>query len=276
MNVVKPTRMLLVAALVATLGACATVPPGPPPDVVRLQNDLDRLHSDPRIASNAGAELGNADAAVDVLSRNARTLGPREYQQGVYIADKLIRIAEASALARDAEQRGTALGIERERLLATTVPATRRDVIVTTTEAPPPIVRNDGELMPRARAELVAMQERLPGIESSLDARGLIVRFGDFMFEPGTANLVPRAEQSLDSVARVLRTDNDASITIEGYGNTSLALQRANAVRDYLDARNVDVSRIHARSVQMIAARDDVRGGANAPRVDIVIRSDLQ
>jgi len=269
-------RLVLVAAIAGLIGACATVPSGPPPEVVRLQNDLDRLHSDPRIASNAGAELGNADAAVDVLARNARTLEPREYQQGVYIADKLVQIAEASALARFAEHHGMELGAERERLLArATVPTTRRDVVVTTT-TPTRIVRDDrGELMPRARAELVAMQEQLPGVESSLDARGLTVRLGDFMFQPGTAILMPQAEQSLDSVARVLRSDNDAGVAIEGYGDSGLALQRANAVRDYLDARDVDVRRINARSVAMVSSRDGRMARADQ-RVDIVIRSDLQ
>ena len=208
------------------------LPPGPPPDVVRLQNNLDRLHSDPRIANNAGTELANADAAVDVLSRNARTLPPREYQQGVYIADKLIGIAEASALARFAEQRGSELGMERERLLARNVAVvpgtTTTRTVVTETGAPTTIVTEtpadrpvavirtrDGQVIPQSRAELMAMQNQLPGIESRLDARGLVIRLGDYMFEPGRDDLTPTAEQSLDSVARVLRSDTDAGIIVD-------------------------------------------------------------
>ena len=95
-------RLLMATAVALFVAGCATVPPGPPPDVVRLENDLDRLHHDPRIADYAGTELGNADAAVDVLARNARALDEHGYAQGVYIADKLVRIAEASALAKRA------------------------------------------------------------------------------------------------------------------------------------------------------------------------------
>ena len=267
---------LLAGAVALMMAACATVPPGPPPEIVRLQSELNRLHGDPRIADNAGPELANADAAVDLLARNARTLDTRSYAQGVYIADKLVGIAEASALARYAEQRGMQLGAERERLLAREV---RSSTVIT--ETPTRIVRqpvreavirdDGGQLVPRDRAELLAMQDRMAGVESRVDARGLVIRLGDFMFEPGRAALTPTAEQSLDSVARVLRTDADAGIAVEAYGPDGLAVQRANAVRDYLDARGVDGSRIATRSV---AHRDSL--AANDRRVEIVIRGDYR
>jgi outer membrane protein OmpA-like peptidoglycan-associated protein len=281
----RTSNSLTALAIGATmfLAACATVPPGPPPDVVRLQSDLDRLHSDPRIANNAGAELANADAAVDVLARNARTLDSRAYTQGVYIADKLVGIAEATALARYAEQRGTELGIERDRLLAQNEAHTT--TIVTTTTASPPVVRTDappevvretvrddsGALVPRSRAELETMQQQMPGVESRLDARGLVVRLGEYNFEPGRAELTPTAEQSLDGVARVLASDGDAGITVEAFGADGLASARAAAVRDYLDARGVDGSRIASRTVDY---RDEL--ARNDRRVDIVIRGDYR
>jgi len=272
-------QWLLATAVALSVAGCATVPPGPPPEVVRLQSELDRLHGDPVIADNGGTELANADAAVDVLSRNARSLDAQSYDQGVYIADKLIGIAEASALARAAEQRGAELGIERERLVAQ---AARTDAGTTTvvTTVPQRVVRtdtvvrtDDGEFVPRARAELMAMQDQLPGVESRLDARGLVIRLGDYMFEPGRAELTPTAEQSLDAVARVLRNDTDAGIAVEAFGADGLADRRADSVRDYLDARGVDESRIATRRVG--PATPGVLA-ANDRRVDIVIRSDIR
>ncbi|HEX5122926.1 MAG TPA: OmpA family protein [Rhodanobacteraceae bacterium] len=280
------SKTLCALAVGATLflGACATVPPGPPPDVVRLQSDLDRLHSDPRIANNAGPELANADAAVDVLARNARVLDARAYTQGVYIADRLVGIAEATALARYAEQRGTELGVERERLL------TRSDVgttTIVTTDATPAVVRSDitpsapvvretirddgVALVPRERAELVAMQQQMPGVESRLDARGLIVHLDNYSFEPSRAELTPTAEQSLDGVARVLASDGDAGITVEAFGSDGLATARAASVRDYLDARGVDGARIASRTVGF---REGL--ARNDRRVDIVIQGDYR
>jgi outer membrane protein OmpA-like peptidoglycan-associated protein len=275
---------MLAGAIAALSVACATVPPGPPPDVVRLQNDLDRLHGDPRIAPNGGAELANADAAVDLLARNARTLDARAYSQGVYIADKLVGIAEASALARFAEQRGSELGIERERLMArgtvertTTVIA---DAPPTVVREAPPLVREDvirtrdGQLVTSGRAELIEMQNRMPGVESRLDARGLVVRLGDYMFEPNRAVLTPTAERQLDSVAAVLSADADAGIAVEAYGGDGLAPLRAAAVRDYLDARGVDGSRVAVRSIDGYASRGQLAD--NDRRVDIVIRGDYR
>ena len=66
------TKLGLTAALTALLGACATTPPGPPPEVVRLQAELDRLHNDPRIAPNAPNELRDADALVVSSARVTR------------------------------------------------------------------------------------------------------------------------------------------------------------------------------------------------------------
>jgi outer membrane protein OmpA-like peptidoglycan-associated protein len=280
--IATPRNLVLAATIAALAAACATVPPGPPPDVVRLQNDLDRLHADPRIAANGGAELANADAAVDVLARNARTLDARAYTQGVYIADKLVGIAEASALARFAEQRGAELGIERERLTARTTIIEPRRTTTIVTGAPPPtrvvregVVRTDtGELVPASRAELIAMQERMPGVESRLDSRGLVVRLGDFMFEPNRAELTPTAERQLDSVAAVLSADADAGISVEAYGGDGLAPMRAAAVRDYLDARGVDGARVAIRSVDTYATRGQLAD--NDRRVDIVIRGDYR
>ena len=284
----KTSKTLCALAVGATLflGACATVPPGPPPDVVRLQSDLDRLHSDPRIANNAGPELANADAAVDMLARNARVLDARAYTQGVYIADKLVGIAEATALARYAEQRGTELGVEREHLLVRNDAGTTT-IVTTRTDATPAVVRSDitppapvvretirddrVAVVPRERAELEAMQRQMPGVDARVDDRGLVVRLDEYTFEPGRAELTPTAEQSLDGVARVLASDGDAGITVEAFGSDRLATARAASVRDYLDARGVDGSRIASRTV-------DYREGLarNDRRVDIVIHGDYR
>jgi outer membrane protein OmpA-like peptidoglycan-associated protein len=291
----RPHHLLVSSALALAISSCATVPPGPPSEVVRLQTQLDRLHADPRIVDNAGPELNNADAAVDTLARNARSLDPASLQQGVYIADRLVQIAEASALARYEERRGTQLGIEREQLLAandratrvivatepTRVVTTRTEptrVVTTTTEQarvvtsePPRVVRTTGELMPLGRAELLALQEQLPGMESRLDVRGLVVRFGDFQFEPNRATLMPAAERSLDTLANALRAQPDTRVSIETYtgiNDANLGVERARAVSDYLDARGVDPARIEARPAPVPAG-----SGIVADRhVDVVIR----
>lgn len=247
--------------VVLALAGCASMPPATPPELVRLQSDLDQLHRDPRVVDYGGAELANADFAVNGLTRDYRTLDEATREQSVYVAGRLVQIAQASALARYAEQHGRDLGAERERLLANAAARV----------APPPPRRVAGEeWVAPERGTLMAIQSRLPNMESRLDARGLVVRLGEYQFQPGGSAPTPTAQQSLDRLARVLRDEPAARVSIEGIdsaGGHELALGRATAVRDYLDARGVDASRVSVRSV------DPYAPGVTAQerRVDVVI-----
>jgi len=248
-------------AIALTLTGCVSVPPAPPAEVVRLQNDLDRLHRDPRIVDNGGVELSNADIAVNSLARDYRLLGESEREQRVYVADRLVQIAEASGRARAAEQHSRDLGEERERLLAR---AGTRDVTAPVVVERRVVERS--EWLPPERRTLMAIQSQLPNMESQLDARGLVVRFSEYQFQPGRSEPTPTAERSLDQLARVLREEPAAHVAIEGIGGVDdrqLALARADAVRDYLDARGVEPARVTVRSADPSSVRDR--------RVDVVI-----
>src|SRR6478735_11877410 len=114
----KIPHLVFAVSSALALAACASTPRGPAPEVVRLQSELHRLHGDQRIAATAQVELANADAAVDTLVRDGRKLDRELFDHGVYLADRLIRTAEAEGLARFAEQHAQDLGREREQLLA--------------------------------------------------------------------------------------------------------------------------------------------------------------
>lgn len=260
---VRSLRFVLVGAVFGLCAACATIPSAPPPDVVRLQRELDRLHADPRIIDNAGSELGNADAAVDTLAHNTDMLDRHAYDQGVYVAGKLVQIAEASAMARYAERRGEQLGLERDRLLA----QVRTRAPAATIAAAP------GDALPPAQNELFAMQSRLGGVESRVDERGLVVRLGDFMFEPGRPALTRSGEQALDSLARALieRPRTTARIEEVDLAGADTPLLRATAVRNYLGARGVALARLDLRD--RYAARPPAVSGGET-HVDVVVRSD--
>lgn len=254
-------RAALSAALLG-LVACAAAPHGPSTDVVRLQQEQGRLHSDPRIAANGGAELANADAAVATLAQNARTLDAREYRQGVYLSGKLLQIAEASALARDAERRGERLGLERERLGAG---GTRHAVAMTNGE---PLRRDDRAPLQDDREHLFAMQRQLANSESRVDERGLVLRLAEYNFRSGGDDgLTATGESALTSLARVLGDEPHASARIVAFGDRGVPGDRALAVRDYLDAHGIDPSRLDLRS-----ARDDAPVGVARGDVLIIVR----
>jgi len=116
-----------------------------------------------------------------------------------------------------------------------------------------------------ARAELETMQGELGGLESRVDERGLVVRLGDFMFEPGHPELTPTAERSLDSLARAMQVKPNTQASIAGYGPNGDRSARAATVRDYLNARGVDLARLDLRG-----AAHGATTGADA-RVEIVV-----
>jgi outer membrane protein OmpA-like peptidoglycan-associated protein len=253
----RVARATFAVALLA-LGACAATPHGPPADVVRLQAEQDRLHADPRVAANGGAELANADAAVATLASNAHALSPRDYEQGVYLADKLLQIAEASALARDAERRGEQLAMERERVGA------RTSVALATGELRRRDVRGP---MQDDRERLFEMQRRLPNSESAVDERGLVVRLADFNFRNGDVGMTATGERSLESLARVLDDEPQTTVRIVAFGGRGEQRDRALAVRDYLAARGVERTRIDIR-----AATSETPAGGSPGDVLIVVR----
>ncbi|TCO41694.1 hypothetical protein [Dokdonella fugitiva] len=259
----EAARHALLFALVTGLGACAATPHVPRAEIVRLQQEQDRLHADPRVAANGGAELADADAALATLEAHARSLDTRSYEQGVYLTGKLQQVAEASALARDAERRGEQLGIEREHLAARGMRSSMSVAI-----AP------DGGLdmrerapLPDARARLFAIQRELVGSESSVDERGLVVRLADFNFGPGDSGLTATGERSLANLARALDGEPQAEVSIVAYGDPGAPRAHAQVVRRYLDAHGIDAARVAVHE-----ARHDMPPGGARGEVLVVVR----
>ena len=75
-------------AFALLLTGCVSVPPGPPPEIQRLQDQLGRLHGDPRIAPNAGVQnLEAVRLGVGQHAAEARGVVPQHPAQGA--AEKL-------------------------------------------------------------------------------------------------------------------------------------------------------------------------------------------
>src|SRR5450432_1613743 len=244
---------IAIATSMLALGACATVPPGPPPEVARLQNEMDRLHSDPRIAPNAPNELGEADAAVNMLVAEGRHIEPREYEHRIYIAERLAQTAEAAGLARYAEVRGQELGVERDRLLVNSRTHQLRDAQVATVNAlaAADAEHRDAQLARRdahaTQSEIDALRSDLANLQAQQTQRGFVVTLGDFLFEIDRADLKPGAARTLDQLVRALSDDPSSSIAIDGHTdstgsrehNLELSLRRAQAVMAYLAQHSI-------------------------------------
>ena len=289
MNAINSKMKITAASLLLGLMAgCATIPAGPPPEVVRLQNDLDRLHQDPRIAPNAPEELREADAAVSMLTAESRHLDAPVYEHRVYVADRLVRTAEAQGLARYAEVRAKDLGAERERLVAE---AHNRDlhnaqIVASTALATADAERRNAQLArsetQQTRAEMDALRADMQDLQAQQTQRGLMVTLGDYLFETGRADLKPGATRNIDGLVRVLRDDPDATMEIDGHTdavgnheyNVDLSLRRAEAVKDYLTSQGIDPRRVTTQGLgpdYPVASNSTEAGRQQNRRVEVIV-----
>lgn len=295
----KLRHAFLVVSSAALLGACASTPRGPAPEVLRLQSEIQRLQSDQRIASTAPVELGKADAAVATLARDGRRLDRELFDHGVYIADRLVRIAEAEGLARFAEQHAQTLGREREQLLSEArsrdlaiaradVNAARADVSAATEAARQAEQRAEAERMAANAARLDAESARaqLAELQAKETERGTVVTLGDVLFETNRSELKPGAARSLDQLAQALRSDDRGSVAIEGHTDSSgsrehnldLSLRRAQAVQSYLVGHGVASSRIRVSGMGPdfpVADNTTTSGRLQNRRVEVIVQNSV-
>jgi outer membrane protein OmpA-like peptidoglycan-associated protein len=284
------TKLALTAALTAGLGACATTPPGPPPEVVRLQNELNRLHDDPRIAPNAPNELRDADTLVSSLAMNGRNLEVRDYQHRIYIADRLIETAEAEGLARYAEVRAHDLGAERDRLLVDSRTHQLRNAQIAAADAQANAMeaREDANAAradaAASRSEAEVLRADLSDLQAQQTQRGFVVTLGDVLFEVDRAELKPGATRTIDQLANALNDDRRSTIAIEGHTdstgnpqhNVDLSLHRAEAVKSYLVQRGVDPARITTQGLgedYPVASNATEAGRQQNRRVEVVVQT---
>lgn len=287
LNSIKPLAAALVASL--ALAGCASTPDGAPSEVVRLQSELLRLETDSRIPPFADTELRDARNAVDALVLGYDDMDDESYLHNVYIADRLVKVAEAEGLAGYAEARTLDLGGEREALLlqARERQADAALALAAQERRNAELARADASLA-RAEAEeaylaLETMQVRLADLETRRTERGLVVTLGDVLFETDRAELKPGSQRTLQELVTALRESPNATVAIEGHTdstasaeyNDSLSDRRAAAVRSYLVSNGIDGTRITSRGLgedYPVASNDDAAGRQQNRRVELVIQ----
>jgi outer membrane protein OmpA-like peptidoglycan-associated protein len=285
-------RIAIAAAALGLLSSCASVPSGPPPDVVRLENEMSRLHNDPRIAPNATRELADADAAINVLATQGRHMEAREYEHDVYIAERLIQTAEAEGLARYAEVRAKDLGGERDRLMVSAKSRELRDARVATADAlaTADAERRDADMARQdaqtTHSEIASLRADLADLQAQQTQQGFVVTLGDFLFEVDRSELKPGAARTLDGLVHALSDDSGATVAIDGHTdatgsrdhNLDLSLRRAEAVRDYLAMHGINPARISTQGLgpdYPVASNSTEAGRQQNRRVEVIVQTSV-
>lgn len=141
------------------------------------------------------------------------------------------------------------------------------------------------------RQRRVAAEGRLQAALSSLDQlakvkeekRGVVITLnGSVMFATGKAELLPIAQQKLDEVAKALKDQGYKKLLIEGHtdsrgpdrDNQELSQKRAEAVRNHLVSRGIDINKTEALGLgesRPVADNNTEEGRAANRRVEIVV-----
>jgi outer membrane protein OmpA-like peptidoglycan-associated protein len=234
-------RRLSLGVAVALLAACAGAPKGPSPELQRLLSEVDRLQGDTRVAPYADTELKRADRAVQVLVDEGRRLRPVEYQQRLYVADKLVQIAEAEGMGRYAEARGLELGRERERLVAE---ARRLE-----------LERARGETasarMAAADARSIAERERMAAEQARRDSRKALSEAEQAKLAAADSEAIARMER--ERAAAALSGESDARL------NAAIAQSDAELARAAAQRARADAAQAQANNAQSQAELEKLR-----------------
>jgi outer membrane protein OmpA-like peptidoglycan-associated protein len=137
-----------------------------------------------------------------------------------------------------------------------------------------------GHKMDKQAAEI---KQTVPGATVVRQGEGILVKFDSgILFDVDKTDLKAAAKSNLTNLATSLQNNPQTNITIIGHTDTTgtadhnmdLSIRRAEAVRSYITANNVNGSRLSTLgkgSTEPIAPNSTVSGRAQNRRVEIVI-----
>jgi outer membrane protein OmpA-like peptidoglycan-associated protein len=296
----RPLTLIPIAAALLAAG-CASRSTMPP-ELVRLDQQLEMIQSDSRIAANAPDLVAESARSVESLQRDVRRLDDDEFNHRVYLTDRLIQTARAEGLAGYGDQQRRTLAMERESLqrdaAEARLAATRRQrdaaIAAAQYESQGRVAAEDAALVARMQADAAQqdaerarqraddLDAKLADLQAEKTAEGWNLTLGDVLFEVDKAVLKPGAERQLGALSEVLRDNPKATVQIEGHTdstgsaeyNQSLSERRAQAVERYLVAQGIDTSRIDSRGLGAaypVSSNDTSAGRSQNRRVDVLI-----
>ena len=258
------TRISSVAALALLVGCASN--PTTTPELERARDAVDKVASMPDSSTLASAELKEAQETLRKAEEAARENEPdAEVAHLAYVAEQQAGIAEAKM--NEAKALEDTKNAEADRNAAL-LEARERDVAEAERRAD------------RAEADAAAAWREVE--EAQETARGLVLTFGDMLFDTGGSTLKPGAQLLLDKLAAYLQQNPGAHAIIEGHTdnvgsdtmNQALSERRAAAVAAALQARGITGDRLETMGLgesYPVATNDTSAGREENRRVEVVL-----
>ena len=258
------TRIASVAALALLVGCASN--PTTTAELERARDAVDKVASMPDSSTLASAELKEAQETLRKAEEAARENEPdADVAHLAYVAEQQAAIAEAKM--NEAKALEDTKNAEADRNAAL-LEARERDVAEAERRAD------------RAEADAAAAWGEVE--EAQETARGLVLTFGDMLFDTGGSTLKPGAQLLLDKLAAYLQQNPGAHAIIEGHTdnvgsdtmNQALSERRAAAVAVALQARGITGDRLETMGLgesYPVATNDTSAGREENRRVEVVL-----
>jgi len=259
-------KVVIASVLFAMLGACASTPM-PTAALDTARNAVHSAEADPNVPKYAALELETAKTNLQMAEAAALNKKADQVEQPAYLAMQNARLAQARASAKADDARVLAGTAERDQIQ---LAARNREI------------ENARATAAAASAKSSSLQAEIDALKAEQTARGLVITFGDVLFDTGKAELNPSAKPRLDQLAQVLREQPHRLVQVDGFTdntgsdalNMELSRNRAMAVESSLLARGIDSTRITATGYGKsfpVASNKDASGRQLNRRVEVII-----
>jgi outer membrane protein OmpA-like peptidoglycan-associated protein len=275
-------------ALVIALAACSSAPTTTSL-LDQTRSDYMAAQNNPSVAQYAQVEFRQASAALDRANEAAaRKDDAAQVDKLAYIAKQRIAVAQEVAKQKSAEQSVADSGRQRDqiRLEARTAEAdqAKRSAEQSKADADAARMQADSQLNATrdAQAKADALAAQLADLQAKQTERGIVITFGDVLFNTDQAVLTEGGQRTVRKLADVLTQNPDRSVMVEGFTdstgsaahNLELSQRRAESVRSALMGMGVEGTRVATRGygeAYPIAGNDTAGNRQLNRRVEIVL-----
>jgi outer membrane protein OmpA-like peptidoglycan-associated protein len=291
----KITFIPALLSLTLLMAACSSAPTTTSL-LDQTRSDFMALQSNPGVAANAPLEF---KAAADALDRANAAAAHKDSLDSIdklaYLAKQKIATAGEVARQKSAEADVANAGKQRDavRLEQRTQEADQARVSADRArmsaeqakqqaDAAAGQAQNAEAATREAQAKTAALQQQLADLQAKQTERGLVITFGDVLFNVDRAELSEQGMRTAQKLADVLTQSSQSSVLVEGYTdstgsaahNLELSARRAEAVRNALVAMGASRDKIVTRGYGEafpVAGNDNPGSRQLNRRVEIVL-----
>jgi outer membrane protein OmpA-like peptidoglycan-associated protein len=249
-------------------------------DIQNAQGEQDSKHRDVKMEFTFAREAVQRaeDARITTLRKQA---DERQQQAQQAKVDAQLQAANSQADAARAQAQADAAAAARARAEADKA---RADAEAANARAAAAEAQHKAQA---SEQDAAAAREKLRAqlnavLQTTENARGLIVNMSDVLFDTGKYTLKPGTQVSLAKVATILTLYPGLKVQVEGYTdsvgsdayNQTLSENRANAVHDFLVSNGVPAANVTAAGygkADPVADNSTAAGRAQNRRVNLVV-----